>query len=107
MWLSSPQGSAISSGAVQPFLDARDDLAADRAVGIVRVDQVEEMRGDRHRELGAGQQHAGAFLGGEFDPLLELGERLDAVLQLPLRILPMAERLLRPVAGGVGEEFRG
>ena len=38
-------------GGVPTFLDARDHLTADRAVGIVAVDEVEKVRGDRHREF--------------------------------------------------------
>jgi len=44
---------------VPAFLDARDDLAADRTIRIIAVNQIEKMRGDGHRQLVAGQQHAG------------------------------------------------
>ena len=61
------------------LLDARDDLAADRAIGIERIDQVEEVGRDAHGQLGIGQKNAGMFFAGELDLALELGERLDAV----------------------------
>ena len=44
------------------FLDARNHLAADRAIGIERIDQVEEVGRDAHGQLGVGQEHAGMFL---------------------------------------------
>ena len=37
------------------FLDARDDLPADRAVGIIAIDEVEKIRRDGERELVAGE----------------------------------------------------
>jgi hypothetical protein len=43
------------------LLDARDDLAADRAIGIERIDQVEEIGRDAHGQLGVGEQHPGVF----------------------------------------------
>ena len=49
----------------------RDDLTADWAIRILRVDQVKEVRRDRHRKLVAGEQHACAFLLAEFNVLLE------------------------------------
>ena len=44
------------------FLDARDHLAADRAVLVGGIDQVEEVGGDGQGELVIGQRGAGRFL---------------------------------------------
>lgn len=100
-------------GVVVRFLDTRDHLSADRAGGVVFVDQVEEVRGDCHRELASGQQNALAFLGGELEVFLHFFQRGDAVLELPLVGIPVVGRniLAPPVAGSVGFEgfiqFRG
>ena len=89
---------------VPAFLDARDDLAADRAIRIVAVDQVEKVRRDRHRELVPGEQDAGAFDVGEIQPGLKIGERIHAVAELPFVVAPVVHRFLRPVSWGVGDE---
>ena len=86
------------------LLDTRDHLAADRAIGIVFVDQVEKVRGDGHRQLRAGEQHARAFLIGEIDACFEIREGIDAVAELPFGIGPMLHRGVRPVARCVGAE---
>ena len=86
------------------LLDARDHLAADRAVGIVLVDHVEEVRRDRHRQLRAGKQHARPLLIGEIHARLEIRERIDAVAELPFVIVPVRLGNFRPVAGGMGAE---
>ena len=43
------------------LFDPRNDLAPNRAIRIVALDQVEKMRRDGERELGAGKQHAAPF----------------------------------------------
>ena len=89
---------------VPALLDPRDHLAADRAIGVVAIDQVEIVRRDRHRQLAACQQHAGALLVGELQPFFQRRQRGDAVLQLPGGVVPFGHRFRRPVAGGVGAE---
>lgn len=56
------------------FLDAWDDLSANRAVRIVFIDQVEKVWCDRHRKFVACEQNPSAFLIGEFDVCLEIRE---------------------------------
>src|SRR6476620_3499823 len=41
------------------FLDPRDDLSPDRAVGIVSLDEIEEMWRDGEREFVPGKKHTG------------------------------------------------
>ena len=72
------------------FLDARDDLPADRAILIRRVNQVEEIRRDGQRQLVVGQLRAGEFLRRQrrHQPL-KLLDRGDAVLELPVPVVPV------------------
>ena len=86
------------------FFDAGDDLAANGAVGVVAVDEVEVVRGDAHRELGACEEDTGAFLIGEVEACIEIGEGVDAVAELPTGIAPIFHCLGWPVSWGVGEE---
>ena len=83
-------------GRVPAFLDARDDLAADRAIRIVAVDQVEKVRGDRHRQLVPGEQDAGALDIGEVEARFEIGEGIHAVAELPFVVAPVVSSI--PVA---------
>ena len=76
-------------GIVPGLLDARDNLPADWAVGIVGVDEIEIVRCDGHCQLVPGEQHAGAFLLAKLEVLLELGERGDAVAELPGGAVPL------------------
>ncbi len=56
------------------FFDARDDLPADRAIGISGVDEVEEVRRDGGGQFGPGEENAGAFFLGENEVFLDVGE---------------------------------
>ena len=87
------------------LLDPRDDLAPDRAIGIVRLDQVEKMRRDRKSEFVARKQHARPLRLGKNEMFLELGERSDAVLQLPFPVIPEFGRNIGEVSGRVGDEL--
>ena len=71
------------------LLDPRDDLTADRAVRVLRVDQVEEMRRDRKRQLMGGEEAPFPLLLGQFQHLFQLGQRRDAVAQLPMPVVPL------------------
>jgi len=51
-------GVAHFRGVGERFFDPGDDLSADRAVGVVGVDEVKKVGGDRHRELIAGELNA-------------------------------------------------
>jgi hypothetical protein len=100
-------GIAHLIGIFPGFLDARDDLPADRAAGIGGVHQVEIMRGDRHRQLVAGEQHAGAFLVGEREMLLQLLQRRDPVSELPGGVVPVGggDVFIKPIARSVGAKL--
>ena len=71
------------------LLDAGDDLPADRAVRILGVDQVEEMGGDRQGQLMRGEQAPFPLFLGQFEALLELRQRRDAVAELPMPVVPL------------------
>jgi hypothetical protein len=45
------------------FFHARNDLTANRAIGIVAIDELEKMRSDRHRKFVPSQQYSSAFFG--------------------------------------------
>jgi hypothetical protein len=87
------------------FLDAGDDLAADGALKIEGIDEVEEVGRDAHGELGVGQEDAGVFLAGELDLAFERLERFDAVLHLPLPAVPLFRRGVGPEALAGGSEL--
>ena len=88
------------------FLDARNDLPPNRAIGIIALDQVEKMRRDGERELVAGKQHSGALFIGENEMLLELRQRRDAVLELPFPIVPEFRRdTVREISGRMRNEL--
>ena len=71
------------------LLDARDDLPADRAIRVLGVDEVEEMRRDRQRELVRGEEAPFPLLLGEHEHLFQLGQRRDPVAQLPMPVVPL------------------
>ncbi len=81
------------------FLQPRNDLAADGAILVRRIDQVEEVRRDGQRELGIGQLRAGVFLrrqGGH--QFLKLRQGGDTMFKLPLPTIPIRRRRLAPKA---------
>ena len=75
---------------------AGNDLLANRAVGIVTVDQVEKIRGDRERQLLVCKGAASLLVGGERHELLELGHRRNTILQLPNPITPVTRGNVLP-----------
>ena len=91
------------------FLDARHDLPANRTVFIRRINQVEKIRRDAERELVVRELRARQFLrrerGQEFLQLLDRG---DAVLQLPVPVVPVGVRNVVPETptGGFGISSR-
>ena len=56
------------------FLDARDDLSADRAIGIGGVNEVEEVRRDGSGQLGPGEENTSTLFFGENQVFLDVGE---------------------------------
>ncbi len=88
------------------FFDAGDDLPADGAIFVRRVNEVEEVGGDGQREFGVGQERAGAFLGGERGhEALELLDRGDAVLELPAPVIPILVGNVAPEAAAGGTKL--
>ena len=67
----------------------RHDLEADRAGGIVRIDQRREVRGDRDRKLLARQQKPSPFRLGQIEQALELIETGETMTHLPAPIVPV------------------
>ena len=72
------------------FLDPRDDLPANRAVLVGRVNEIEEVRRDGQRQLVIGQRRPGDFLRRQrrHQPL-KLFDRRNAVFELPMPIIPV------------------
>ena len=72
------------------FLHAGNHLAADGAIFIGRVNQIEEIRGDTQRQLVVGEGGPGEFLGRERgqEPL-QLLNGGDAMLELPAPVIPV------------------
>ncbi len=66
----------------------RDDLAADRIVGILGVDQADEVGRDIDPEL-VGRRQPFALLVGQLEDLLDLSELVDPVRQLPAPVVPL------------------
>ena len=73
------------------FFDPRNDLPADGAVFIRRINQVEKARRDGQGQFRVGQFGAGIFLRRErWHQPLELFERSDAVFELPAPVVPVS-----------------
>jgi hypothetical protein len=87
------------------FLDPWDDLAPNRAIGVVSLDQVKKMGRDGESELGAGEENAAAFFIRQLQVLLELGERRHPIFQLPFPVIPKLRRNVRPVARRMRDEL--
>ena len=88
------------------FFDPRDDLAADRTVFVRGIDQVEKVRRDGERELVIREFRAGIFLGRQrrHQPM-QLLERGNAVLELPVPVVPVRIRNVAPEAPAGGMKF--
>ena len=80
------------------LLDARNHLSPDRAGRIERIDEVEEIGRDAHRQLGIGKQHARVLLAGELELAGKVVQRLHAVAHLPLPVVPLFGGRVTPPA---------
>src|SRR5437867_9539218 len=88
------------------FLDARNDLAADRAMLVGGVDEIKKIGGDCQRQLGIGELRAGVVLrreGGH--EALKLWQRCDAILQLPGPAIPIRFRNVAPKTPASGTKL--
>lgn len=86
--------------------DMGNDLAADRTVGILPLDQVEVVGSDGQRELVAGEDDAGTLLGCQLQVLLQSLKGRDPVLELPLPIIPQVGRRIGPISGRGRKKLR-
>ena len=88
------------------FLDPGDDLPANGTEFVGGIDQVKEVRGDRQGQLLIGQGGAGVLFGREsgHQPL-KLLNRGDAVLELPMPIVPVRIGNVTPKAASGREEL--
>ena len=82
----------------QRFLDPRNDLPPDRAIGIVGIDEIEELGRDAHAQLCPGEQHPRAFLRREAEVGFQGLEIGDPIAQLPAPIIPLLWSGPRPMA---------
>ena len=78
------------------FLDARDDLASDRAVRVGAVNEVEEVWRDGEGQLLPGEQYTFAFLGCKRQEDFQRFYRCDAMTELPAPVVPVRWRDVRP-----------
>ena len=83
----------------------RDDLAADRVVRVVRVDQADEVRRDVDPELVRGGE-TGALVVGQVEDLLDLLEVVDPVAELPAPVVPLRVRDVLPERGAAADGGR-
>ena len=86
--------------------DMGDDLPADRAVGILALDQIEIMGRDGEGQLVARKDHASTLLRSEEEVLLKPLQCGDPVAKLPLPVIPLVGWNLLPVTGAGGAEVR-
>jgi hypothetical protein len=73
----------------------RDDLAADRVVGIVGIDERDEVGRDVHPEL-VGRRETFALVVGQVEDLLEVLQRVKALRELPAPVVPLVVRDVVP-----------
>ena len=76
----------------------RDDLAADRVVGIVGIDERDEVGRDVHPEL-VGRREPLALVVGQVEDLLEILERVEPLRELPAPVVPLLVRNVLPDPG--------
>ena len=83
----------------------RDDLQADRVVGVLRVDQAHEVGRDIDPEL-VGHREALALLIGQLEDLLDLLEVVDPVAELPAPVVPLLVGDVLPDRGAAADGRR-
>ena len=86
------------------LLHAWDHLPANGAIGIIRLDEIEEVRCDGKRELASCEQGPCPLRGSHGDEVLEFPKRGNAVLQLPFPVVPFLCGNVRPISGRMGNE---
>ena len=84
------------------LVDPRHHLLPNRAIGIVAVDQVEKVRGNREGQLVVGLLAARLFLRGQRHQSLQLRHARDPMLELPGPVVPLALRDVWPETLALG-----
>lgn len=74
------------------FLNAGNDLATDGAIRIGGVNQVKVVGRDRGGQLGPGEENASPFFVAEGEVPLDVRERRNSILELPLGGIPIARQ---------------
>ena len=88
------------------LFDAWNDLAADGAILVRRIDEVEKIRRDGEGQLGVGEPGTGFFFGREGgEEFPQLFQRGDAVLELPAVVVPVRVGDVAPEAAPSGVEL--
>ena len=88
------------------FLDAGYHLPSDRTVLVRWINQIEKVGRDRQGKFVIGQSGTGEFLGRQRrHQTLQLLHVGDAVLKLPMPIVPIAGRNIAPKSPAGGAKF--
>ena len=86
------------------LFDPRDHLAPDRAIWIVRINEIEKMGRDGQRKFVTGQNNPSALFGRERNLLFELLQVGDTVFKLPFPVVPELGNNIGPETWGEGKE---
>jgi len=86
------------------LFDAWDNLATDRTVWVLWVNEIKKMWCHGQRELVSRQNYAGALLAGKGDLLFELLQVSDSVFKLPFPVVPELGIDIGPKAWCEGKE---
>lgn len=70
------------------FIHVRDDLPPQRVAWIVGIDQAQEIGGDADGQPLGGMEQGVSFFGAEAEGRFQLGDRVEAVPELPCIVFP-------------------
>ena len=82
------QGIGILIVGILQLLSAGDSHLADGIKRIVQIDQGQIVGGDGHAQLAQGLGNAGFLVGGQGHVLFQIFDRLSAVGNLPVPVVP-------------------
>jgi hypothetical protein len=82
------------------LFDPGDDLAADRTIWVLGIDEIEKMRSNSQCQLISREDNSSAFFAGKGDLLFELLQVGNPIFKLPLPIVPK-------FGSDIGPESRG
>ena len=86
------QGIGILIVGILQLLSAGDSHLADGIKRIVQIDQGQIVGGDGHAQLAQGLGNAGFLVGGQGHVLFQIFDRLSAVGNLPMPVVPQIFR---------------